>query len=367
MHKIKCIHTGDLHLGLKFKNINFDSEFAHKRRLEIWETFSNIIERCKETSSDLLLISGDLFEDKYCTVNDIRKIESKFKEIANTKVVIIAGNHDPLNSKSIYNLGNWSENVYIIREDKVCKIEFDDINTVIWGLSWSKKEEKNQLLDEVSIEDSNKINILLAHGDIFNKNSEYLPIDKEKLIRSGFNYVALGHIHKHQFITDKIAYCGSPEPLDFGEIGEHGIIEGEISLDHTNMNFRSISKRKLIVKDIVIDECMNYDDIIQSIIECVSDENKKNSICKITVKGIRDKDVKIDDYIKDNIKKYFDYIEIIDETNPNYDIEEIYKKNADNIIGFFIKEIEKEGLDDEINKEALYYGLDVLLSEKVKL
>ena len=55
-----------------------------------------------------------------------------------------------------------------------------------------------------------------------------MPLDKNYLDQLGFDYIALGHIHKPIIISDNMAYCGSPEPLDFGEIGEHGIIQGII-------------------------------------------------------------------------------------------------------------------------------------------
>ena len=62
----------------------------------------------------------------------------------------------------------------------------------------------------------------------------------------------------------------------------------------------------------------------------------------------------------------FNYIEIIDNTTPDYDLDKILKENSNNIIGYFIKELEKKGLEDDIVKDALYSGLDVLLNEKVR-
>ncbi|WP_352419121.1 DNA repair exonuclease [Proteiniborus sp.] len=365
--EIRCIHTGDLHLGMEFKNASFDKKQANTRRLELWETFNRIIDRCKETKTQILLIAGDLFEDEYCSIADVKRIDNKFREISDTKVVISAGNHDTLGKRSLYKLIKWGDNVHIFEPNCISNIELNDINVVIWGLSWDKKLERDSLLDGIKVEDTSKTNILLVHGDALSKDSEYLPMDKNSLINSRFNYIALGHIHKHQFISDNISYCGSPEPLDFGETGSHGIIEGIISSDETKMSFKPFAKREFIIKEITIKDNMSYNEIIDSIKSIDNKENRMMNLYRVIILGTRDSHINID--VKD-IKEYlineFYYIDIIDKTTPDYDLDKIYQENSNNIIGLFIKEMEKKGLDEEIVRNALYYGLEVLLSEKVK-
>ena len=362
---IKCIHTGDLHLGMEFKNASFNKNHSKIRRRELWETFNRIIDRANEIKTNLLLIAGDLFEEEYCTIGDIKRINSKFKELSDTKVVIVSGNHDPYGDKSLYNLIDWNSNVFIFRENSINKIEFEDINTIIWGLSWDKKEEKRSLIDNITIDDDKKINILLIHGDTFSKDSQYLPIDKNSL--KNFDYVALGHIHKPQFLDERIAYCGSPEPLDFGETGDHGIIEGTISKEEINMNFVPFSKRSFIIKDVIIDENMSYDDIIKKISAIDDDKNKIENLYRVVLKGIIDRDLSLNlnDIIED-LKGEIHYLEIINKLKLDYDLDKLQDENTDNIIGYFIKEMKELGLNEPSVKDGLYYGLEVLLSEKVR-
>ncbi|WIV11494.1 DNA repair exonuclease [Proteiniborus sp. MB09-C3] len=364
---IRCIHTGDVHLGMEFKSASFDKNQANTRRLELWETFNRIIDRCKEIKAQILLIAGDLFEDEYCSVADVKRIDSKFREIMDTKVVISAGNHDTLGKRSLYKLIKWGDNVHIFEPNSITRIEFNDINVVIWGLSWDKKLERDNILDEIKVEDTSKINILLAHGDALSKDSEYLPISKNALMNSGFNYIALGHIHKPQFINDNISYCGSPEPLDFGETGSHGIIEGTISVDETKMSFKPFSKREFIIKEIAINENMGYNEIIDAIKLLDSKEKRAKNLYRTIITGTRDSYIDLNTRdIKEYLLNEFYYLDVIDKTTPDYDLDKIYKENSNNIIGLFIKEMEKQGLDNEIVRNALYYGLEVLLSEKVK-
>ncbi|MBU5292657.1 DNA repair exonuclease [Anaerosalibacter bizertensis] len=363
---IKCIHTGDLHLGSQFRNASFDGVYAKQRRLEIWETFERIVDRAIENNTDFLFITGDLYEEKYFTIGDIKRVRDKLEEAKNTNIIITTGNHDPLGENSLYRKVDWPKNVHIFGSKAVDFIEFKELDTVIWGYSWDKKEEKKDILSEIAIEKEEKINILLIHGDLLNKDSVYLPMDKEVLESKGFDYVALGHIHKPQFITDKICYCGSPEPLDFGEIGIHGIIEGTIEKENVTMSLFPLSKRSFIIKEINISETMTYNEILDKIRKCDNFPMRNKNLYRIVLKGIRDRDIDFDlEDLVEVLSSEFYYLELVDNTTPDYDLERLEIENKNNIIGLFIEEMRKKDLNDEINKEALYIGLETLLKEKV--
>jgi len=117
--ELRCIHTADVHIGLEFNNASFGSEYGKKRRKEIFNTFIRIIERTKEINAHFLFISGDLYEDEYCSIGDIKTISDKLSELNETKVIIISGNHDYLHNKSLYDLVYWPPNVYIIDSSTV--------------------------------------------------------------------------------------------------------------------------------------------------------------------------------------------------------------------------------------------------------
>lgn len=360
---VKIIHTADIHIGMEFKRASFGSKLGNRRRNEIKETFYKILNRVEQENVDLLLISGDLFEDEFITIGELKEINGKFSKL-NTKIFIIAGNHDPIiNNKSNYNLIQWSNNVYIFNTF-VDKVSIEELNVDIYGLSWNRKHIEEKLFEQIEVQDKTRINILLAHGDIYGE-SKYLPIDKINLLKKGFDYVALGHIHKHDFIESNIAYPGSPEPLDFSETGKHGILEGAVGINHADIKFIPFSKREFKILELNVHEDMTLEDIIDLILNMLENEDHSN-LYRVIVKGCRDKDIKIDaDYIKEKVESVIEYIEVKDETTLNYNLDSIKKENNTNIIGQFIDYMEQRGLEDEIVKDALYEGLETLLSEKV--
>ena len=61
---------------------------------------------------------------------------------------------------------------------------------------------------------------------------------------SGFDYVALGHIHKPEMDEkNRMAYCGSLEPIDMNDMGERGYIYGEVTKNSLELEFVPFAKR----------------------------------------------------------------------------------------------------------------------------
>lgn len=356
---IKFIHTGDLHLGLQFNNVSFHKEKAMDRRRELWVTFQRIVNYSKEREVDFLFIAGDLFEDAYFTLGDIKRVRDILAEAPNVNILISAGNHDNLNTKSLYLRIEWSKNVHIFNSNKLEVKVYKELNTIIYGYSWDRVEFKdNSLFKELPNIDGDMNNILLLHGDV-SKNSNYLPINLNELETLNMDYIALGHIHKPSLFTDKIAYCGCPEPLDFGELGERGIIEGTIDNGTTKIEFLPFSMRSFYEVNIVVDENLGYQDIINKITAIVNANSSKN-FYRIRLKGYVQQDMDLTNLYKD-VENNFYHLELFNETTPDYDLIALEESNKDNIIGQFILTMKDKNLEDEMVRDALYYGLEALL------
>ena len=165
-----------------------------------------------------------------------------------------------------------------------------------------------------------------------------------------------------------MAYCGSPEPLDFGETGDHGIIEGLIKDNRTKIKFLPFSKRIFLEEIINIDQTMGYVDIINKIRQADEDSKLKRNLYRIKLEGTLHRDINLNlEHMVKSLEDEFYYIELIDDTVMDYDLDRLEKENQDNIIGYFIKEMKNKDLEDKVIKQALYIGLEVLMEGKVEL
>ena len=205
---MRFIHMADMHFDISFKALSNHEELGDLRRLEQRDAFNKLIEYIKKEKIPYLFIAGDLYENEYVRKTTIEFINNLFKSIPETKVFIAPGNHDPLLKNSYYNNFNWNSNVFIFNPD-INKFEFDDVD--IYGFGFDDFYCRNSGIEKIKIDNKDKLNILIAHGDLnasVNVEFPYNPINENKIKDIGFNYVALGHIHKRT-IKDNIVYPGS--------------------------------------------------------------------------------------------------------------------------------------------------------------
>ncbi|MBC7959564.1 MAG: DNA repair exonuclease [Vallitaleaceae bacterium] len=362
---VRFVHTADVHIGTSFASASFGHALGLRRRAEIKETFFTVLDLCVEKNVDLLLIAGDLFVDDFMDMSELKDVQKMFANMENVQIVICAGNHDAIiNSGSSFNMVTWSSNVHIFGES-MSKISLDALNVDIYGFSWNKKEIKSMSFEALTIEDPMRTNLLMLHGDIYTE-SQYLPLNVYEFIEKGFDYIALGHIHKPDYDNDFWAYPGSLEPLDFKETGEHGIIEGIIEGKQVIKRFNPMAKRAFEIRRMTIHPDMAFEEIKGMALSEIHKNINKKGLYRLIIEGIKDEDVIINKTIlKEILETQVFYCEILDQTQSNYNLESIKENNHGNLIGDFVKYMEDRGLEDPQIKDALYEGLNILLSEKV--
>lgn len=352
---MKFIHIADVHLGAVPDST---MPWGAEREKEIWESFQNIIDVCNKEQVDLLLIAGDLFH-KHPLVRDLKEVNYSFSKLKTAQVVIMAGNHDYLGARSNYQGFEWDERVHMFFQDTLERVEFPEINTEVYGFSYHTRDITEPLYDTIKPQNKDKIQILLAHGG----DEKDIPINRKKIASSGFDYIALGHIHKPEIISDKMAYSGSLEPLDKNETGKRGYILGEITSEgkkQTKINFIPSAKReyKRIRIPVTVDTTNGS---LQDMVKEIMNSNGSQHIYQFCIEGIRDEAIRFD---RQAICSLGNILEVTDFTVPDYDFDGLYRENADNMIGLFIQRIQENATQNEVAKKALYYGIEALLGAR---
>lgn len=204
---MKFIHVSDVHLGIKPDE---GKPWSEKRAQDIWDSFAEVIGAAVELKPDFLLISGDLFHAQPLK-KELREVNYLFSRIPQTKIILMAGNHDYLRTKSYYLTMEWEENVYFFRQEEPGHFDFEEENVSIYGLSYWHREIGEPVYDSIIPEDLSKINILLVHGG----DPQHIPYHPKHILENGFDYIAAGHIHKGgQQIPGRAVMAGSLEPTD---------------------------------------------------------------------------------------------------------------------------------------------------------
>ena len=357
---MKFVHIADMHFDSPFVNLSEKDIMGDLRRLEQRKVFKKIIEYIKENNIKYFFISGDLYEHKYIKQSTIDYINKLFEEIPETNIYIAPGNHDPYTKNSYYNKYNWSKNVKIFGP-KVEKIETQDAN--IYGYGFDDFYCSDSGVENIEIEQNEKLNILIIHGNIDGSTIEdmqYNSMSKKMLEEKGFDYVALGHIHKKDYNTEenqKIVYPGSTISLGFDELGEHGMIVGDVEKNKLETQFIKLDDKQFTKRELNVDNIYSKEELIEKINEL---EIEENNYVEIILIGNRNFEINKYDLIKYILNN--NIIKIKDNTKIAYNLEKLENENT--LKGLFIKEMNKKlkNAETEEEKEIIEKSIEIGLA-----
>ena len=354
------VHMADMHFDTPFTNLSLKNNFGKKRRLDQREIFKKIIKYIQENKIEYLFISGDLYENEYIQKTTIEYINELFKEIPQTKIFITPGNHDPYLKNSMYNNFEWSKNVKIFTS-KIEKIETPEAD--IYGVGFDDFYSTGLNIENIKIENKNKINILITHGSLNTSDKmqlQYNPMNKNKLKELGFDYIALGHIHKPDYNTEpnqRIVYPGSTISMGFDELGEHGFITGNLNKQKLELSFIPADNKEFKELEFDVSNINDFEKLIEEINNLKLDENKFYKIILIGKRNFEIDILELNKFILiENI------IKIKNKTILNYNLEEL--ANDTTLKGIFVQELleemKKQNYSQEEIDKILEIGLSVL-------
>lgn len=338
---MKLIHIADVHWGAELER---DKPWGKERGKEIKETFRRVLQRAKEQETDLLLISGDFFE-RQPSPADIREVDYLLKQLDHTKTVWIAGNHDYLRKGTGLDAYEWESDTVFLKGPELEKVNFPEFHTAVYGFSYWQDQIREPLYDTLHPEEGDEITILLAHGG----DEKHIPIHRETLKWSGFDYIALGHIHKPEIVfEDLMAYAGSLEPLDHTETGPHGFMEGEISEERQIITFVPFAKRAYVRTEVYVTEEMSGEEILDRIGTEISYRGSEN-IHEIVLQGTMDTQIELD---QERIRGKYRISKISDQTKSIWETRGLSQEA--NLLMRRVAELLKE------EPKALAYAMEAL-------
>lgn len=384
---VRIIHIGDTHIGVGRKN-SYHADFGRVKRNAIKQNFKQVIAACNQQAVDLLLIAGDFWEGEQVEYNDVLDIFHLLNQLQTTEVVVISGNHDCLSVTGAYHLPNWGEHVRIVRQEyEVVRIE--RLDTAIIASSWVSNKSWRQdqaqiqaLLPEMDL----SYRIGLFHGDI--KPSDYYYMDLDFLIGLKLDYIGLGHIHKQEFVRDNIAYCGCLEALDFSEPYSTGYILVEIGKQArydlspewriSNNNDKTIATKPIAsnccpirVLVLSLETVTGYLELIGQVVAFIKQQCRPNEMVRCILEGEIDRHLRLEERqlnqdIAAELGAAVAYIEVVNQLQPNLDIDLIYQEHQTDIIGYFIDAMRRQE-DTLVNQKALKVGVKLLLEQETDL
>ena len=259
---MKLLHTSDWHFGMTLGT----GSYAEDQRFFLDRLYRLI----REEKIEALLLSGDIYDSSVVSAEAIGLYNEAMTKLClelGVTVIAIAGNHDSaarLTSCRELLKGAGLHITGKVERDPA-PVLLDGGKVAVYSIPFFTRDEITALLPEKKDQirntetamlaycghireqmDESRKNIILSHSLIV--GSELSESDRSarvgfataisKDVFQGFDYVALGHIHKPQAIENHIRYSGSPLKYSFG--AEESQEKGVVVVDTDTMEIRFV-------------------------------------------------------------------------------------------------------------------------------
>ncbi len=298
---MKILHFADLHLGVETYGRIDPATGISSRFLDFLSTLDQVLDYALANKVDLVLFCGDAYKSREPSQTQQREFAQRINRLSSSGIPIflLVGNHDLPNAigkatttEIFHTLA--IRNVYVSNRPDIYRIPTSSGTIQIASLPWlrrsallSREETKNlgleqlnqraqQVLTSIIATHASKIDsslpsILAAHVWVSGArigSERMMTIGHEPVLLPGnvaqpaFDYVALGHIHRHQVLSASppVVYSGSLERLDFSdEEDDKGFYLIEIETDkqtgkrQVSFDFHPVAGRRFLTINVNIE------------------------------------------------------------------------------------------------------------------
>jgi len=255
---MKILHFADLHLGVETYGHTDPTTGLSTRLIDFLASLDKVVDYAIENEVDLVIFCGDAYKTREPTQTQQREFARRINRLSSNDIPIflLVGNHDLPNaigratSTEIFDTLSV-KNVFVSNRPDIYKIPTRSGTIQVASLPWlrrsvllSRDETKNLDFEQMkeklqqALTSAIELNIskldpklpavLAAHAWVAGSQigtEKQMTIGQEHVLllssvaNPAFDYIALGHIHRHQVLSENppVVYAGSLARLDFGD------------------------------------------------------------------------------------------------------------------------------------------------------
>lgn len=252
LRAMRVAHISDVHLGYRAYS-RTDERGVNQREADVLRAFRYALRDALRAEPDLIVITGDLFHSvrppNSSLVAAYRYLLDLQAQRKGAPLILLAGNHETprmTESGCILALFNHIPGVVSVY-DQITHIELPQIDAAVLCIpSRGVGELEQRILEPLP---NYRWNLLLLHGILEGITPFALerPVDRHKIVRDEWDYIALGDWHLYTEVAPNALYAGATEFTSPNLWEEAGKPKGWILYDVTTRTheFRPIPTRKV--------------------------------------------------------------------------------------------------------------------------
>ncbi len=328
MPPLRIVHLADIHLGTELYGKPNPATGLSTRVDDFLASLDQVVEAALSERVDLVLLCGDIYRTRDPNPTYQREFAVRVHRLASAgvPVFLLVGNHDlPLATGRASSVDIFAAlavpNVYVGRRPDLHRIQTPSGPLQVAALPWVlrsalflKDEYRHKTLEEINRATAEKIErivrdlaqrldpslpaVLAAHASVLGAvyGSEQgvmlgqdIALQKSVVANPAFDYVALGHVHKHQVLATRplTVYAGSIDRLDFGEEHEQkGYVLAEVARGAASYRFCPLAVRRFLTVEVVA----QGEDPLAEVLAAIAAADVAEAIVRVRIRTTEEKE-----------------------------------------------------------------------------
>jgi len=226
---VKFVHAADLHIDSPLRGLGaYDGAPVERVREATRRALANLVQLCLDERAAFLVLAGDVFDGEWKDFNTglffLREL-NRLRE-AGTRVFLVRGNHDA--ASEVTRSLTWPAHVHVFGDERAETVVLEDAGVALHGLSYPRREIKDSLVPHypAPIEGALNLGVLVTSADGRPGHASYAPCAVDELVRKGYDYWALGHVHAHEVLHEApwVVFPGNTQGRHIRETGAKGAV-----------------------------------------------------------------------------------------------------------------------------------------------
>lgn len=287
MTPFRFLHTADLHLGTPFIGLSSElpSDWLERVKVASDGAFQRIVDIALGECVDFVTIAGDLFDAGTTPIRVQLEFGRQLQRLvdAGIPVFLSHGNHDSMmNTLTV----RWPGEVHLFSPAPITPADSFIIESVhktlksgtkvqISGFSYPAQSVYTDFSPYFVRKYDTDYAIGLYHGNVGKSSGHdnYCAVELPGLVKRGFDFWGLGHIHKTEILREQqptIVYPGNPQGRHIGEAGQRGCYLVDVNrAGQTNMQFVSTATVQWQRLDVNVQECNTVSDVCDTVLHAL--------------------------------------------------------------------------------------------------
>jgi DNA repair protein SbcD/Mre11 len=205
MSKFRFLHCADLHLDSPLRGLEADPDApVDKIRGATREALRNLINFAIEQHVDFVVAAGDLYDGDWQDWRTGHFLTGEITRLTNAGIPFIAirGNHDA-ESVITRRLRMPNDNARLLDHRRPETYRLRNLPVSVHGQSFATKAVTENIAKDYPPPDPGRFNIGLLHSSVGDReeHTTYASCSVEQLCHHGYDYWALGHVHKREILS----------------------------------------------------------------------------------------------------------------------------------------------------------------------